>query len=749
MKTKTNFLLLYIILFSIGCQKNKEPGMALNLDFEVVEKGIPKGWDVYKQPDNSSISLDTKCVKSGKYSVAIEYTNNSNVYQSISLAIPNIYDGEIVTLTGYIKTVNVEGAAGLAVVTTPGMKVDTIVVNGTTDWAKYEVSLQLNPSKDQQIIISGLLRGKGKVWFDDFSVTIDGVDIKDAKIYEPKPFPAESDRAFLNSNISIPLSSKNIDSKESKTIITNLELLGKIWGFLKYHHPEVARGNYNWDNELFRILPSYVKATETTQRDEILLQWIEKYGEVPICTTCAETSPDAILKPDLSWIGHYQMDTRLTEKLSKVYQNRSQEDHYYLKKEPAGNPVFVNENSYPLMSGTDVGLRLLALYRYWNMIQYFFPYKHLTDKKWEGVLKAYIPKFVLADTELKYQLAVLQLTGEINDSHANLKGVGDKVDSLRGSWYVPFQVKFIEDKLVVVDYYKPELKEEAGLNIGDIITHINNKTIKYIVDSVKVYYPASNEVSRMKNIADDLLRSPNSTITIDYISADQVRRKTELKLYDKKSAQGQKSGNEASYKYLNRDNILVVNDLIGYITLKTIAGAEVDKIKKEFVHTIGIVIDIRNYPHTFVPFTLGTFFMSEERPFARFSKVNMNNPGEFSLYPTVNIPKSDKPYKGKLVVIVNEETLSQAEYTAMAFRAGDNTTIIGSQTSGADGNVSEIVLPGSIKTSFSGIGVYYPDGRETQRIGIVPDIIVKPTIQGIREGRDVLLEKAIEIILKN
>jgi C-terminal processing protease CtpA/Prc len=47
---------------------------------------------------------------------------------------------------------------------------------------------------------------------------------------------------------------------------------------------------------------------------------------------------------------------------------------------------------------------------------------------------------------------------------------------------------------------------------------------------------------------------------------------------------------------------------------------------------------------------------------------------------------------------------------------------------------------------ISGIGVYYPDGKETQRIGIVPDIVVKPTIKGISEGRDEPLEKALEII---
>jgi C-terminal processing protease CtpA/Prc len=49
---------------------------------------------------------------------------------------------------------------------------------------------------------------------------------------------------------------------------------------------------------------------------------------------------------------------------------------------------------------------------------------------------------------------------------------------------------------------------------------------------------------------------------------------------------------------------------------------------------------------------------------------------------------------------------------------------------------------------ISGIGVYYPDGKETQRIGIVPDIEVKPTIRGILEGKDELLEKAIETINK-
>ena len=48
---------------------------------------------------------------------------------------------------------------------------------------------------------------------------------------------------------------------------------------------------------------------------------------------------------------------------------------------------------------------------------------------------------------------------------------------------------------------------------------------------------------------------------------------------------------------------------------------------------------------------------------------------------------------------------------------------------------------------MSGIGVFYPDKTPTQRIGIVPDIEVRPTIAGLREGRDEVLEVAIREII--
>ena len=557
------------------------------------------------------------------------------------------------------------------------------------------------------------------------------------------------------------------------SLINNLELLGKIWGFLKYYHPEVGKGKYDWDNELFQFLPKYLNVNDTGQRDELLLRWIEKYGELPVCTTCKETAADAYQKPDFSWVENGNMSTVLKKKIKEIYQNRLQGTHYYIKLEES-NPEFLNEQPYST-SFPDKNLRLLALYRYWNIIQYFFPYKYLTDKNWNEVLRENIPKFINANTALEYQLTLLQLLGETNDTHARhfFQGVNEidsllrmrnapfrtnEIDSLRGTRYAPFRVRFIENKLTVTDYFNPELKENAGMEIGDFITHINGKKIEYITDSIKSYYPASNEAASMYYIAPDLVRSNNHSIHIVYNSSGTIKQK-ELTLYKRSDLNMNKRSNKLSY-----DSIMIDKDsmFIGYITLETIKDTEISHIKKAFINAKGIIIDIRNYPATFVPFSLGNYFTSKKKPFARFTTGNINNPGEFNFSLNMEFldnnagnrnnsnvfetPKSEQYFQGKLVVIVNEETVSQAEYTAMAFRAGDNTAIIGSQTQGADGNVSFIPLPGGLKAGMSGIGVYYPDGRETQRIGIVPDIEVKPTIQGIREGRDELLEKAIEII---
>ncbi|MEM6517487.1 MAG: S41 family peptidase [Bacteroidota bacterium] len=743
MKKLSTITLPLLFTIFLTCAQEKT-NSNLNLDFETISENAPANWNNFGAADYD-IKVDSLNVQHGKYAMSIESLNEKSDFKALAFNLPENYDGQSITLSGYIKTENInEGYAGLWMRIDPQIAFDNMNnrgITGTTDWQKYQVTLQLNPQNTERIVIGGLLVGTGKMWLDNLKVTIDAktLDDENLKVYERELLPADKDNEFdAGSTISFP----NLNDE----VVYNLDVLGKIWGFTKYHHPEIAKGNYNWDYELFRMLPDYLAAKTNKQRDGVLTTWIAKFGEIEECTSCKSTPDDAILKPNLTWIENSNLSAGLKEKLMNIYNNRNQGDNYYIALKPGvGNPDFTNERQYETMAYPDAGFRLLALYRYWNMIAYFFPNKHLIDKDWNSVLSEYIKPYLEAKNELEYELASVKLIGEISDTHANLWGGRNKINELRGSNFAPFRAEFVEGKYVVTDYYNPELTEEAKLNIGDVITHINGKKIETIIDSLKPYYPVSNKASRLRDMAPDLLRSSEDFLALKYVSNQGESKTYKLKLYDRKEL------NMYRWFKVDKDSkcYKILDGNIGYITLANIKQEDIPVIKETFKNTKAIIIDIRNYPTTFVPFALGSYFLDEPTAFVKFSSANINNPGEFTYTDELKIPNEGEGYKGQLMVLVNENSQSQAEYTAMAFRSVPGAKIIGSATAGADGNVSNIFLPGGMRTMISGIGVYYPDGTETQRIGIVPDITIQPTIQGIIEGKDEVLDKAIEVINQN
>jgi C-terminal processing protease CtpA/Prc len=730
-------LIALLTIISFSCQAQETEKYNLGFENQKENETLSNGWFKW---GNYELTIDTTA-HSGKKSGKITSDQTGSSFGSIAYKIPANYVGKTIKLEGYMKIQNVEnGFAGLLLRVDgngSSLAFDNMQnqnVSGTKDWQKYSITLDY-PEEAENIFIAGILSGKGEAWFDDFALSIDGKNVQTLKEVEKELSKVQLDKKFDTGSL-IELS--NLTSKS----IDNLELLGRVWGFLKYHHPEIAKGNYNWDYELFRFLPKYIEVKNNIERDKLIIKWINSLDELEKCSKCKPTDEDALIKPDLKWVD--SQDKPLKDKLLYVYNNRSQGEHFYIgMKQGVGNPDFKNENPYSNMSYPDDGFRLLSLFRYWNMINYFFPYKHLMDKDWNTKLIEYIPQFINAKNELEYELAAIQLIGDIQDTHANLWGGADKIDEWKGANYSPVHVRFIENQLVVTDYYNEELKSQVGLQIGDIITKVNGIPIETMVKEKSKYYPASNIPTKLRDISADLLRSNSNNIEIEFVSGNSNPQTKTLKLYPKDSLdiyRWYRKSDDKSFKMLDNN--------IGYLTLQNIKEEDISQIKSEFKDTKGIIIDIRNYPSTFVPFSLGSYFISSMTPFVKFTNGSVNNPGEFTFTKELKIPSKGKTYKGKLVVLVNELSQSQAEYTSMAFRAGDNTAIIGSTTAGADGNVSAIMLPGGLRTMISGIGVNYPNGNETQRVGIVPDIEVQPSIEGIRQGKDELLEKAIETIMK-
>ena len=111
--------------------------------------------------------------------------------------------------------------------------------------------------------------------------------------------------------------------------------------------------------------------------------------------------------------------------------------------------------------------------------------------------------------------------------------------------------------------------------------------------------------------------------------------------------------------------------------------------------------------------------------------------------------KTFDEYTGKIVLLIDERSSSQSEFTTMALRQSPNAVVVGSPSLGADGDRVKLSLPGQLTFYMSGLGVYTPDNEQTQRCGLSPDIECRPTIEGLQSGRDELIEKAVEIINTN
>lgn len=275
---------------------------------------------------------------------------------------------------------------------------------------------------------------------------------------------------------------------------------------------------------------------------------------------------------------------------------------------------------------------------------------------------------------------------------------------------------------------------------GDEITSINNKSVDTIISERLKITPASNLPTQLRTMASDLLRTNDSTMNIGFRRNGKVKSEL-IKAYPLSELNVYK-------RYQKKDTCYkVIQPGIGYLYLGTIKNNYLPAIMNDVQNTKGLIIDLRCYPSEFVVFSLSRYLLPNSTPFARFSIGSIITPGLFEMNPPISVGEDNEHYyRGKIVILVNEVTMSQAEYTSMALRVSPGATVMGSTTSGADGNVSQIVLPGGISTLITGIGVYYPDGKETQRVGIIPDVIVRPTIQGILNNQDELLNKAIEFI---
>lgn len=538
--------------------------------------------------------------------------------------------------------------------------------------------------------------------------------------------------------IFILIGSQFVFSQELKQV-EKLSSLCKVWGFLKYYHPNVAKGNFNWDEHLLTVLPKIENAKNTQEISKIYIDWIDSLGDIKECKTCENSSSIGSFDNNfnLSWTQDNNVfSDELTRKLKYIENNRFQGKSNYIHTTSNGNIVIVNEPEYKKIEFPSRNFRLLSLFKYWNTIEYFYPYKYLIDQNWNEVLLEMIPKFLNSKSEMDYHLAMLETVVKLDDGHGLFK-TQFTIDFF-GSKFIPAKLKIIDNKAVVTGFYNDSLSKVNELQIGDIVEKVNNKSIKDIVEEKLKYMHGSNPKSKTRDTYYTIANGNTDSLVLD-IERNGIKY------------------NKTIYRYpfdlifkanFKKEKYKIIEKNIGYVDMSTLEMKDVDQMMKTFENTKAIIIDIRNYPK-FIPYLITNYLNSEKKDFVKISIPDLKYPGKFIWKQNGVTGKNNKDYyKGKVVLLVNEETQSRAEFSVMCLQTANNVITIGSQTAGADGNLSFTEFIGGYKSFFSGTGIYYPDETITQRKGVKIDIEVNQTIKGIQEGKDEILEKAIELIEK-
>ena len=100
--------------------------------------------------------------------------------------------------------------------------------------------------------------------------------------------------------------------------ISNLTLLCKVWGYLKYYHPSVIEGKYKWDDELVKMMPKVLKSKTKDDRNKILSEWVTSLGEFKQ-DTFPKINPDSVkMHPDLDWIKDRKELGALSAQLERI-----------------------------------------------------------------------------------------------------------------------------------------------------------------------------------------------------------------------------------------------------------------------------------------------------------------------------------------------------------------------------------------------------------------------------------------------
>lgn len=516
--------------------------------------------------------------------------------------------------------------------------------------------------------------------------------------------------------------------------------------------------------------------------DEELIEWWDVwcfFGELHLYTTGHEINLRHMA--NLDWINENYLGLPLASALTRFNMIQNMDlSQVYIFLEMGFNP-FDNPANYSGMNFDDYRYRLLGLFRLWNIVNYFFPYLDIIDGDWCASLMVHIPKIYEGYDRLTYISALLSLSASLHDAHIQFFDVSGRrpfsifsyfFTQMFGSYFAPVSVTEAGGSFVVSGF---DIGYEYSVSLlrGDIILRLNGIDINEVAADMLKYLPYPNDEKALQFLImhQNILRQ-SSGLTPMKICVLRANRKVtlyinavfrdyhDLGLLDVSSLVP--TGSHVTHELLE-NNIGIIyprNLIINFDNMY--CSALLNDILSELSDAYGIIIDLRQGGspgvEVMLGLTLAEFLHSRPTRFSIGSEMLGLAPGVFIdlppaysgpgvIFDTIGYDVESFFFDRPVVVTVDERVFSAGESVALSLRNSPNVTLMGTNTIGANGTVVFALLPGGFVTMLSGVAIFTPEGGQTQRIGITPDIVVERTIDGIRDERDEVMDAAIHFLI--
>jgi tricorn protease len=349
------------------------------------------------------------------------------------------------------------------------------------------------------------------------------------------------------------------------------------------------------------------------------------------------------------------------------------------------------------------------------------------DEKFHGLdwkkTREYYRQFIpFLNNRSDLRILLNDMLGELNSSHQGFGTFGtDESISLTNSTMEtgiifenesPYKVKYVIK-------HSPADKKGDDIRPGDVLTEVNDEKVDNSKD--RNYYftkPSMDKEVKMtfqrggQNI--EVKVHPEPSLFSD--------------LYDEWVDNNQKRVDEKS------------KGRIAYGYMKNMGQGELDEfiidMTKELNSKQALIFDLR--------YNTGGNVHDEVLKFLSQKSYLQWKYREGKLTPQSNFSPSDKP----IILLVNEQSLSDAEMTSQGFKALKLGKIIGNGTYRWIIFTSGVSLVDGSSVRMPGWGCYSLEGNDLEKSGVQPDILVKNTFEDRLNERDPQLDRAIEEILK-